>query len=443
VTENAESPAQHSAIIDALQGRNFVIEGPPGTGKSQTIANLIASFLHRGKTVLFVSEKMAALDVVKARLDRVGLGDYCLTLHAAGAKPASVIEALKRRAQQQPPRPMSSGQEATYVAQAWSEIGKHLKALHAPIGPDGETAHTLIGRFTEIEARRPEFRSALRRSQLTLPPEMSSEMVTVARQSLQALDEAARQSEQNGRPPSSSPFRILTRTDLLPDEQEDLIRTLRALSSHAADAASSAGQVASEVGEPHPDTLSKAEELLSRIDGLVDPAAEVDLALATRLTRRSSAEEALRLADVASETNSIGSYLAEVGVSDPAALQPETLTLVAQLVRMLNLNDRTIGDLPTINAEFDRLAGCIHRHTATVARLSEILNLQPTSMAVLVAMCKAAELAAQAEPGWSKYCQHGLQRHALMLTEAAERQQKWRSQVKEHESVLDFINLRV
>lgn len=74
--------SQHSALIDALQGRNVVIEGPPGTGKSQTITNLIAAALVKGKTVLFVSEKLAALEVVRRRLDEVGLGLFCLELHS-------------------------------------------------------------------------------------------------------------------------------------------------------------------------------------------------------------------------------------------------------------------------------------------------------------------------------------------------------------------------
>ncbi|MCD8509730.1 MAG: hypothetical protein LRY73_07545 [Bacillus sp. (in: Bacteria)] len=60
----------------------MVIQGPPGTGKSQTITNLIAEALGHGKKVLFVSEKMAALEVVKRRLDTVGLGEACLELHS-------------------------------------------------------------------------------------------------------------------------------------------------------------------------------------------------------------------------------------------------------------------------------------------------------------------------------------------------------------------------
>ena len=74
--------SQTKAIIDVKDGRNLVIQGPPGTGKSQTITNLIAEAIGSGKKVLFVSEKMAALDVVKRRLDAVGVGDAALELHS-------------------------------------------------------------------------------------------------------------------------------------------------------------------------------------------------------------------------------------------------------------------------------------------------------------------------------------------------------------------------
>jgi len=70
--------SQHSALIDALNGKNLVIEGPPGTGKSQSITNLIAAALLKGKSVLFIAEKLAALEVVYRRLDAIGLGLFCL-----------------------------------------------------------------------------------------------------------------------------------------------------------------------------------------------------------------------------------------------------------------------------------------------------------------------------------------------------------------------------
>src|SRR5690606_38104129 len=67
--------SQRRCMVAARQGHSFVMVGPPGTGKSQTIANIIAQAIRDGKTVLFVSEKIAALEVVKARLDDKGLGD--------------------------------------------------------------------------------------------------------------------------------------------------------------------------------------------------------------------------------------------------------------------------------------------------------------------------------------------------------------------------------
>ncbi|MGB1196588.1 MAG: AAA domain-containing protein [Synechococcus sp.] len=77
--------SQQWAINTALQGQNLVIEGPPGTGKSQTIANLIACYIAAGKSVLFVAEKRAAIDAVKKRIDYVGLGDCFFDLHSSEA----------------------------------------------------------------------------------------------------------------------------------------------------------------------------------------------------------------------------------------------------------------------------------------------------------------------------------------------------------------------
>lgn len=82
--------SQLTAIAEALAGRTFVLEGPPGTGKSQTIANLLANSIAAGKKVLFVAEKRAALDVVSSRINEIGLGDFTLDLHDKLSKPAAV-----------------------------------------------------------------------------------------------------------------------------------------------------------------------------------------------------------------------------------------------------------------------------------------------------------------------------------------------------------------
>lgn len=88
--------SQLQAVAEAVAGRTFVLEGPPGTGKSQTITNLLAHAMVSGRRVLFVAEKRAALDVVKDRLERVGLGELSLDLHDKSARPAAVRQQIKQ-----------------------------------------------------------------------------------------------------------------------------------------------------------------------------------------------------------------------------------------------------------------------------------------------------------------------------------------------------------
>lgn len=86
--------SQQDAVLYAKKGISFVLQGPPGTGKSQTITNIISESLADGKKVLFVSEKMAALEVVYKRLDAANLGDFCLTLHSYKANKKVIIKQL-------------------------------------------------------------------------------------------------------------------------------------------------------------------------------------------------------------------------------------------------------------------------------------------------------------------------------------------------------------
>jgi very-short-patch-repair endonuclease len=88
--------SQLSAVMAAARGKDYVLIGPPGTGKSQTIANLIAQCLAENKRVLFVAEKIAALDVVFRRLREVGLGEFCLELHSNKSRKLDVLSQLQK-----------------------------------------------------------------------------------------------------------------------------------------------------------------------------------------------------------------------------------------------------------------------------------------------------------------------------------------------------------
>lgn len=138
--------SQLSAVLAAANGKDFVLVGPPGTGKSQTIANLIAQCLAERKTVLFVSEKIAALDVVYRRLRDVGLGEFCLELHSSKARKTDVLEQLKRAWEA----------KGAVNAEDWRQEAHRLKALRDQLniyvkhlhrrGRNGLTPHAALGR---------------------------------------------------------------------------------------------------------------------------------------------------------------------------------------------------------------------------------------------------------------------------------------------------------
>ena len=138
--------SQQRAILAAKNGRSLVIEGPPGTGKSQTITNIIAECLAAGKTVLFVSEKMAALEVVKRRLDEVELGDFCLELHSTKANRRAVLEEMQEAWNRQKARNVNGADDAQRLVRLRDRLNSYVKALHEPLGASGLTPYYAMGR---------------------------------------------------------------------------------------------------------------------------------------------------------------------------------------------------------------------------------------------------------------------------------------------------------
>ena len=129
--------SQIEAITSAMSGKSFVLHGPPGTGKSQTITNIIANALYAGKKVLFVAEKMAALEVVQNRLNSIGLGPFCLELHSNKAKKSNVMEQLKKATEiTKTTSPAEYKQAAQELNAVRDQMNSIVNALHKeyPIG---------------------------------------------------------------------------------------------------------------------------------------------------------------------------------------------------------------------------------------------------------------------------------------------------------------------
>ena len=131
--------SQHSALIDVLSlKKNLVIEGPPGTGKSQTITNLIAACLAEGKKVLFVAEKLAALEVVKNRLSLAGLDPFVLELHSNKTNKKRVLEEIAKRTTFRPNHPND-------LPRLQQQLEAHRKDLKAYTDLINSIAHNAFG----------------------------------------------------------------------------------------------------------------------------------------------------------------------------------------------------------------------------------------------------------------------------------------------------------
>jgi len=125
--------SQLAAVLYSGQGKTFVLHGPPGTGKSQTITNMIAHNLALGRRVLFVSEKKAALDVVKSRLDEIGLALFCLELHSNKTEKSRFYRQIKDALDAaDSPRCPGWEQSAKDLAALRDSLDSYVKALHAP-----------------------------------------------------------------------------------------------------------------------------------------------------------------------------------------------------------------------------------------------------------------------------------------------------------------------
>lgn len=142
--------SQTLAIFDVNQGRNLVVQGPPGTGKSQTITNIIAEAIGQGKSVLFVAEKMAALDVVKRNLDKIGLGVACLELHSHKANKKELLKELAKTRELSKPKLAQAESEISLLNEVRNRINAYCDAINTSVGATGVAPHAAYGKLLRL-----------------------------------------------------------------------------------------------------------------------------------------------------------------------------------------------------------------------------------------------------------------------------------------------------
>jgi hypothetical protein len=208
--------SQALAAEAVRQGGHVVIQGPPGTGKSQTIMNIIAQAVLDGRSVLFVAEKLAALEVVKRRLGTVGLGAACLELHSEKQSKRAVLDEL--RATLALPN-VAKPERAALVQRLGalrSRLNAHAAAMAAEVGQSGRALHAVVGNLVALRAQ------GVAAPDFALPGDWAGTAIAEARDAVAEL--VARAAEGGPR----SAWRGVTQA-LAPTDQERFLARLPAL----------------------------------------------------------------------------------------------------------------------------------------------------------------------------------------------------------------------
>lgn len=221
--DNAEDPiiddylvmdsdeSQRNAILSAVKGTNLIIQGPPGTGKSQTITNLIAQFLANDKRVLFVSEKRAALDVVKNRLDEVGLGDFSLEIHSRDSSKRGFLQSLEKALKSPrplPPRDKRDKRKFDSIVERLRSVGIDLIT---PVSNSGLSPYYLIGKCLYYKDK--DLPKLQLEESIFFEPTSFDEAVRLTEEFSDTLKKVGN--------PKEHIFKDVETTDLLPNEVEE------------------------------------------------------------------------------------------------------------------------------------------------------------------------------------------------------------------------------
>ncbi len=243
--------SQQEAIEAVKRGASLVIKGPPGTGKSQTITNIISESMAAGKKVLFISGKAAALKAVRKRLEACGLGDFCLELHVGKTNRREVASQLGRTyamAGEQPSAPDTGAFMKLNVIR--ETLNSYPAQLHETKEPLGYSLYRAFGRLaadagtTNIQAAFPDISKVTAEDYV----QVRKEMATFAEALVAAW------------PPSKNPWIGVKSYDLARQQQQAILNDIKALLSIIPALKQSAAALRA-MGAPPGDTFPQLKEM--------------------------------------------------------------------------------------------------------------------------------------------------------------------------------------
>ena len=247
--------SQTEAILAIMQGSSLVIQGPPGTGKSQTITNIISEALARGKKILFVAQKMAALEVVKQRLDESHLGDAVLELHSHKSTKKAVLESIKDTFEQGKPTIPNRDAHYSRLKEVRSQLDDYVVAIRQPILNSGLNYIDSLGRMLTLQNET----KSVELPELPFNLVEDWDLLALAKAD-RTLTYIAEYIDSKG-VPSSNPYSVTTRTSLSPVEQQQLSKVLSISEQLLQDVIAQSHQLADEMRLPTPDSILQVEVL--------------------------------------------------------------------------------------------------------------------------------------------------------------------------------------
>ena len=276
-----DADSSQTIVIETVRKeRNIVVQGPPGTGKSQTIANIIAAAVHDGQSVLFVAEKMAALNVVHNRLQKVGLGPICLQLHSRSVNKRLVLAELEETLNQHASAP-DDHVETERLHELRDTLNAVDKRMHSAVCDTGMTPFNAVSRLV-----------AAGNKDIVSNPELLVEAATWSENQHASVVQATRRlseiTEAAG-PSFQHPYFGIRATGLQPAELARMSEPLTALAKSASELAANVEAIANYIGIERDASLSLCSSLVAilQIVGTIQPAAtEMAAAIAERDAQR-------------------------------------------------------------------------------------------------------------------------------------------------------------
>ncbi len=370
--------SQHSAVIDVLEGKSLVIQGPPGTGKSQTITNIIAAAMQSGKRVLFLAEKMAALQVVKDRLDQFGLGIFCLEVHSNKTRKTAVLKSLEERLNFAGPALDSNQLRQAIEAHehARNELIYYVTRIKDSVGETGLTVHEIL----RANCVRLKFAEALSPQLLKIRIEQPSEMNPFTREELKELardleSRAAALNEWQGL--SRHPWSGIQNLNLDIFQSDELIAILGLWKDSITKLLSAVTAVSSESGWSLETTLNGVNQFIGKVMPLPIPRDGVLENIVRTVHTQTQLSLLIETADDLDKLNVTKNHVAEFSSSPDKLFELGSFNFrqAHQKASTLNLSDESISSIRTISTDKRRRADSLRKALDATRPVASLLGI--------------------------------------------------------------------